>query len=199
MVTGKEGGPTAEDIDKETDRRNQQVDEKRNKVIMAREQERKKSIGEVEERRKSTVQNLTDEVDRREEARRASDEKDIEENNKKLAAAQMELAAAIDAAGLKRKAKEEKEAEKGKEKGKLDKDAKLSPIEQIKKIQLEGLGMKAGEKSSIEGTTTGFDRFSGLGKRSEADDRAKELDKLGKIEKHVKRTSRMGERTVPLL
>lgn len=196
MVTGKKSKVSSEDIDKQTAKQNEQVDNDKNKAILEREKERRKNLSGIEEGRKDTIAELNAEVRRREDARQAADEADIQANADALTKAKMELGKAIAEAKAKRQAKEKEESDKAA--GKDGKPKKTSGIEDIKKIQLKGIGGK-GSKSSIEGTSTGFDRFSGLGQNSEKDDRAKMIDRLGKIEKHTKKSSKAPERTVPLL
>ena len=196
MVTGKKSGVTSADIDKETAKKNEQVEADQNKAIMTRETERKEKIGKIEADRKDAIAGIDAEARRREDERSAADEADIAKNDDALAKAKLELAAARAEATAKRQAKEKEESDKAGEKtGKLK---TTSAIEAIKKIQIKGLGGAAGKKASIEGTSTGFDRFSGLGQNSEKDDRSKMIDRLDKIEKHTKTSSKAPERTVPL-
>lgn len=191
MVTGKKGR-SASSVDQETDKANEEVDKKRNEAIMARDRDRKKGLAAIEQNRSATLEGLQQELEQREQARRDAQAGEIEENDKKLAEARTELGKAIEEAKQKREAKEKEDAKDrpGRKDGSPDMDGLGF-----------GLGGKSAAKTSVQGTKSAFDTFAGFGSSSDpaSGDRKKMIDKLDKIEKHSRKTSRKSESAVPML
>jgi hypothetical protein len=133
---------------------------------MSGERDRKSRLKGIEDQRKGTLDALNDEQAKREKMRQDALADDLKKNEDALRKAREELAKAIAKAGKKNKKADEADEKK------LDKDKK----------RIEIGGKKSQEnKTAIEGTVTGFDRFASGRKRPEE----KMIRALEKIQKNT--------------
>jgi TP901 family phage tail tape measure protein len=191
LVTGEDRESSDADIDAITDRKNSDVDDKRNERISKRGRERKAGLAAIESGRSGAVEELEAQRIREEKARTDSDNADIAATDRDIAKAKGDLAKAINLAADKRKAKE---AADGKDDGEAG--------DGFRRAQVSKAVKQKSAKASVVGSTSAFDRMDGASVSAEDvahGDRKKMIQTLKSIEKSTRTSSRQGDRTVPLL